>query len=109
GAEVVVGATTLAQQFGFAWASTQPGDNDYLTIENPGTMPATITISYYGPAGPIGPAITVSMGAHLRKTISLSDPSALGGAGPGRPQIGIIVSATPLVLVEKPTYSSNPA
>ena len=109
GAEVVVGATTLAQQFGFAWASTQPGDNDYLTIENPGTMPATITISYYGPVGPIGPAITVSMGAHLRKTVSLSDPAALGGAGPGRPQIGIIVSATQPVLVEKPTYSSNPA
>ena len=108
GAEDVVGAATLAQQFGFAWASTQPGDNDYLTIENPGAAPATITITYYGPAGPMGPSVTFSMGAHLRKTISVSDPAASGGAGPGQPQIGIIVSASQPVLVEKPTYSSNP-
>jgi hypothetical protein len=107
GAEDVVGATQLAQQFGFAWASTQPGDNDFLTIENPNPVPATITIRYFGPTGPIGTAFSFAMGAHLRKTINIGDPTTLGGVGPGQAKVGIILSASQPVQVEKPTYSSN--
>jgi len=107
GAEDVLGATQLAQAFGFAWASTRPGDHDFLTIENPNPAPATITIRYFGPNGPIGGAGTVSIDAHARQTIDLSDPT-VGGVGAGQGQVGIILDSTRPVLVEKPTYSSNP-
>jgi centrosomal CEP192-like protein/uncharacterized protein DUF5719 len=106
GAHDVVGATQLAQQFGFAWASTQAGDDDYLTIGNPTTSPATVTITYYGPSGQIGSAFTVSVGAHVRQTIQLWSPAS-GGVGPGQAQVGIILTASQPVQVEKPTYSSN--
>jgi hypothetical protein len=108
GAEDVVGATQLAQAFGFAWASTQTGDNDFLTIENPGTVAGTISIRYFGVNGPIGGAVPVSIAAHARKTINLSDPAA-GGVGAGQGQVGIILTTTQPIVVEKPTYSSNPA
>ena len=47
------------------------------------------------------------MAAHLRQTVKIWDPATLGGAGPGQPQIGIILAASEPVQVEKPTYSSN--
>jgi hypothetical protein len=109
GAHDVVGATGLAQQFGFAAASTLAGDDQYLTIENPGANPATVTIAYYGPNGQIGSTLSVSAAAHVRTTIRIWDPPALGGAGAGRSPLGVIITASRPVQVEKPTYSSNTA
>ncbi len=108
GATDVVGATQLATSFDFAWGSTLPGDDDYLTIGNPTPNPATLTITYYGAKGPITQAHTVSVGSHFRATVHLWDPPA-SGAGPGQAVVGIIITSTQPVQIEKPTYSSNAA
>ena len=54
GAHDVVGASNLATVFGFAFASTVAGCNDYLTIQNPNGVIANVTIEYETPAGKTG-------------------------------------------------------
>ena len=99
----VVGATSLGTLYGFAAASTLAGDNDYLTVLNPGAGAAHLTITYYTPGGAIAKAVTV--GANSRRTIGIFNGTE--GAGPGIANLGIVVSSDQPVLVEKPTYSAN--
>jgi hypothetical protein len=101
----VVGATSLGTLYGFAAASTVAGDNDYLTVLNPNTAVAHLTITYYTPGGPVARAVTV--GANSRHTIGIFNGAE--GAGPGIANLGIVVSSDQPVLVEKPTYSANPS
>ena len=103
GAHDVVGATTFHTLFGFAAASTLPGDNDYLTIQNANASPATVTISYYAPAGLQTRVLNVP--ANTRHTVLVFGSAE--GVGPGVSPLGIVVSSSLPVLVEKPTYSSN--
>ena len=105
GAHDVVGATALHTLFGFAAASTMPGDNDYLTIQNPNAAATTVTITYYAPAGT--QTRTISVPANTRHTVLVFGTAE--GVGPGIAPLGITVSSTEPVLVEKPTYSSNAA
>jgi hypothetical protein len=105
GAHVVVGSTGLSQSFAFGAASTVYGENDFLTIQNPATVAAGVTITYFTNTGPIQRKLTVD--ANTRKTIEIWDTTQ--GAGPGQDIIGITVQADQPVLVEKPAYSSNPA
>lgn len=106
GAHVVVGANGLGKLFGFAAASTLIGDDTYLTIQNPSaTATATITATYYANIGPITRNFTVA--PNSRKTVEVFKTQE--GAGPGYYPLGIVVSSDTPVLVEKPTYSSNPA
>jgi plastocyanin len=105
GAHIVVGATELGTLFGFAAASTLAGENDYLTIQNPGTMVANITITYLTPIGQVVKGFPVAAGT--RKTVEVFKTAE--GAGPGYSPLGIVVSSDQPVLVEKPTYSSNAA
>ncbi len=105
GAHVVVGATGLGTLFGFAAASTQAGENDYLTIQNPGAADARIVVTYYPDGSPIVRTFTVS--ARTRHTVEVFN--AVEGAGPGFGHLGIVVSSDQPVLVEKPTYNSTSA
>ena len=108
GAHVAVGATALSQLFGFAWASTVSGDNDYLTIQNPGSTSAQVAITYYATAGGQSRTFTTltSVAANSRKTVLVFQSDGVG-AGAGWSPLGIVVQADQGVLVEKPTYSSN--
>jgi hypothetical protein len=105
GAHVVVGANGLATLFGFSAVSTVAGENDYLTIQNPNTSVATVTITYYLPTGQV--MRTVPVAANSRHTVLIFQSAE--GVGAGTAQIGVVLSSTLPVLVEKPTYSSNPA
>ena len=107
GAHVVVGATGLAQLFGFAAGSTVSGENDFLTIQNPGNVAANITVTYYPPTGAtIGRTFAVAAGS--RHTVEVFAPTA-EGAGPGLAPLGMVVESDVPVLVEKPTYGSGSA
>jgi len=81
------------------------GENDYLTIQNPNTSVATVTITYYLPTGQV--MRTVPVAANSRHTVLIFQSAE--GVGAGTAQIGVVLSSTLPVLVEKPTYSSNPA
>ena len=105
GAHDVVGASSLATVFGFAFASTVAGCNDYLTIQNPNGVVANVTIDYDTPAGKITKHLTVL--ANIRHTVLVFSDNG-EGIGPGYAVLGIVVSSDQPVMVEKPTYSANP-
>ncbi len=103
GAHDVVGAIAFHSLFGFAAASTAAGENDYLTIQNANSAPATVTITYYAPGGPQTRTVTVP--ANTRHTVLVFGTGE--GVGAGVSPLGIVLSSTLPVLVEKPTYSSS--
>ena len=90
--------------FGFAFASTVAGCNDYLTIQNPNGVIANVTIEYETPAGKITKHLTVL--ANIRHTVLVFSDNG-EGIGPGYAVLGIVVSSDQPVMVEKPTYSAN--
>ena len=103
GAHDVVGATGLGRLFGYAYASTLAGDNDYLTIQNQGNTPANIVATYYTSVG--GKAQTFAVAPSSRHTVELF--SSMEGPGPGYYPLGIVIESDQPVLVEKPAYSRN--
>jgi hypothetical protein len=110
GAHVVVGANTLGSLFGFSASNTTGGENDFLTIQNTGGVPAIVNITYYDnlKGFPVNEVITVA--PNSRFTVPVFLPAFFGGGiGPGFPNLGIVVSSDQPILVEKPTYNSNPA
>jgi hypothetical protein len=106
GADVVVGATGLGTLFGFAAASTAAGDNDYLTIQNSGSIDANLTVDYYTASGKVSKTFKVL--ANSRHTVLVFSDNG-EGVGPGFSPLGIVISSDQPVLVEKPTYSANTA
>jgi virginiamycin B lyase len=116
GAHVVVGATGLGKLFGFAAASTLAGENDYLTIQNPGAMPAPVTITYYANSGPVQKSFTVPANSRVTVEVfrgdltnnpSCSPAAGTCGVGANVSPLGIVISAQQPILVEKPTYNST--
>ncbi|HEV2953483.1 MAG TPA: hypothetical protein VG015_05285, partial [Candidatus Dormibacteraeota bacterium] len=105
GADVVVGARVAAKLFDFAGATTRTGENDYLTVLNPGASAANLTITYYLTGSPSVKTMPVAAGSRL--TIQVFDPTQ--GVGTGVGLLGVTVSSDQPVLVEKPTYSSSPS
>jgi hypothetical protein len=104
GATDVLGATSLNTLFGFAALSTDPGHNDYLTLQNPGANAAAVTIDYYTAAGKTTRSLTVN--PNTRVTVQVFD--SMNGAGAGHPILGAVITSTNStpILVEKPTYST---
>jgi hypothetical protein len=100
-----VGATKLGTHFAFAVASTAAGENDYLTIQNPGTTAVQLNLTYY--MGTTSTTKTISVTAGSRHTVEVFKTEE--GAGPGFSSLGIVVNANQPILVEKPTYSANGA
>jgi len=102
GAHDAVGATALGTLFGFAAGSTLIGDTDFLTIQNPGTTDATVTITYYAGATPITKQVPVAKNTRVTERVGSDVPA-------GQATVGIVISSTQPILVEKPTYSANTA
>jgi len=109
GATVVVGSTTLSNLFGFASASTVPGENDFLTLQNPSkTLAANVHITYYTASRTVTGGVTVN--PNTRSTVPIfSDATLMGVLGSGGGVVGIVILSDQPILVEKPTYSSNAA
>jgi HYDIN/CFA65/VesB family protein/centrosomal CEP192-like protein len=102
GATVVVGSTGLSEVFGFAALSTAAGENDFLTIQNPGGSTAHVHITYYATGGTIERDVTV--GPNTRLTVEVFSQNQLG---PGHTPAGAVLSSDQPVLVEKPTYNAT--
>ena len=99
----MVGATGSGRLFGFAYASTLAGDNDYLTIQNQSNATANIVATYYTSVGLKVRNFVVAPSS--RHTVGLF--SSTEGPGPGFYPLGIVIESDQPVLVEKPTYSQN--
>jgi hypothetical protein len=110
GAHVVMGANSLQSAFGFSASNTTAGENDYLTVQNPGGTAASVNLTYYDNANgfPVNEVITVAPNSRFTVPVSLPAYNG-GGVGPGFSGLGIVVSSTQPILVEKPTYNSNSA
>jgi hypothetical protein len=102
GAHDIVGGP-LSTLFGFSALSTAPGDFDYLTVLNPGNSSASLSLNYYTSSGPV--TRTVTLAPHSRHTVEVFNGSE--GPGASTDPIGVVVSSSSPVLVEKPTYSTN--
>jgi hypothetical protein len=77
--------------FGFSHASTVAGENDHLAIQNPGSQPANVTITYYGASSQTVKAVGVE--GNSRVTVKLFDSA--NGVGPGQGETGIVLTSTP--------------
>jgi len=102
GATDVLGATSLGNVFWFASASTQPGENDYLTLQNPGQTAANVTVTYHTLSGVINRTLVIA--ATTRTTVALPDSGL--GIGPGFVAFWVQVLSDQPMMVEKPSYSS---
>ena len=106
GAHDVMGAPSFAKLFGFSALSTLTGENDYLTIQNPNSLAANITLTYYESAG--APIVkTFAVPANTRHTVLVFNTAE--GVGSGVSPLGVVVSSDLGVMVEKPTYNSTSA
>lgn len=103
GAHDAMGIASPSSVLGFAAASTLAGDSDFLTIANTNGFPVMVTITYYTSAAPVRRTFSVPNGT--RHTVQVWGTSE--GVGPGFGQVGITVTASDPVFVEKPTYSAS--
>jgi len=80
-----------------AEGSTQPGFQEYLTIQNPGNTDSNIGITYMFPGGTTqNQGLTVA--AHSRATINVNDV-----VGPDK-NVSVRVGSTKPVVIDRPMY-----
>ena len=94
-----VGATTPGTSFYFAEGHTGANFAEYLTLLNPGTGDAAVTITYSLPAGPL-PDVVMTVAAHSRATVSVND-----AIGPDK-DVAMHVASSQPILAERPLYFS---
>jgi hypothetical protein len=94
---VAPGAQSGAREWLFAEGTTRPGYQEYLTIANPSTAPASVEVTY--PGAP-GTSSQVSVPGGQRATIDVNR-----AVGSGR-DVGarVVVTAGPDVIAERPLY-----
>lgn len=93
----VIGSTHLSTSYYFADVPTGPNNNSYLTILNPNTVSATVTVTYYYAGNAVGSQNT-TVNANARGTIApgaISLPSA---------HLAALVTSNQPIMVERPTY-----
>src|SRR5207245_9505057 len=84
-----------------AEGTTLPGFNEYLTLENPGTDPAQVSLRYIPSSG--SPTVhQVAVAAKSRTTVEVFGRSQ--GVGPGVGGVSIEVKADQPIVAERPMY-----
>lgn len=102
GGHNVMAVASPRQRWYFAEGYTGPGFDEYLTILNPNTTAAPVTITYFlGSGGPIVKTITVP--AQQRYTVTVHDTRE--GVGPDQ-AVSALVETTNAggIVVERPMY-----
>ena len=98
GASDVMGAQYLGYDFQFAEGYTGTNFAEYLTLENPGTTTANVTVHYFVQGGGTTTE-TYQVGAHSRKTVFTNNVVNVGGAS-----FSMDVASDQLILAERPMY-----
>ncbi len=99
GGHDIVGANHLSTTLFFAEGYTAPNFDEWLTLENPGTALAQVTLTYYRNGGPT--AVTHhNVPAESRYTVFCN--ADLGDTAPS--EISLKVESTQPILAERPMY-----
>ena len=96
----VIGSTHLSTSYYFADVPTGANNNSYLTILNPNTASANVTVTYYSGGKAVG-SQTTTVNANARGTIA---PGAISLPGT---HFAAIVTSNQQIMVERPTYFSG--
>ncbi|MEW6554176.1 MAG: DUF5719 family protein [Actinomycetota bacterium] len=99
GGHCVIGAGETSQTWFFAEGYTGPGFDEYLCIQNPGSVDADVTITYY-PGGDGDPIVQVqpTVAANSRYTVYVNVDAGAGLS------ISAKVDADQPVICERPMY-----
>jgi len=97
GGDNTIGATSLANQWFFAEGYTGPGFEEWLSLQNPNSDVATVTITYtYRGGGSLVKTQTVP--ADSRESISVNEDVG------ANKEVSIKVDSTEPVVAERPVY-----
>jgi len=97
---ITVVSTTVSKTWYFAEGTTMTGFSEFLTLANPNSGPATVTVTYLlGSGQPVIKMYTVN--GNQRATINVGDP--MQGVGPGQAVSMVVTSNVPIVA-ERPMY-----
>ncbi|MEW6554174.1 MAG: YCF48-related protein [Actinomycetota bacterium] len=102
GGHCVAGATAFARTWFFAEGYTGTGFEDWICIQNPGNLPAEVTITYFTESGDPIVCKQPTIAAFSRFTAYVNGPD---NAGPGRTVSAMVTSDAP-VICERPMYFS---
>jgi len=98
GGSDVLGATTTAKTWYFAEGYTGPGFTEYITVLNPGTNPASLTLKFQTQEKGELVKTGLTVGPNSRATISAND--LLGGGY----QTSLQLESSQPVVAERPMY-----
>jgi translation initiation factor IF-1 len=103
GGHDVLGATAPAQSFYFAEGTTRPGFDPFLCIQNPGTAPADVKVTYMKGDGTTKEQ-TLTVAASSRSTIVVKD--LLGTGNDSAHDFSSKVECTngQQIIAERPMY-----
>ncbi len=98
---VAFGAHGAATQWYFAEGTTLPGFNEYLTLQNPGALPASVSLRYMDTYGTVtNKSLTVA--AQSRSTVEVFGTAL--GVGPGVTGVSTQISSSQPIVAERPMY-----
>lgn len=101
GGDVVMGAPALAKSYYFAEGTTQPGFEEYLTLQNPGNSPIQVNATYLLGSGQ-GSAVTRSYQVAARSRLTVFVPNEIGWGK----DASVELSSASDFLAERPMYFS---
>jgi hypothetical protein len=101
GGHCVIGADNMASEWFLAEGFTGTGFNQWICLQNPNEVEATVTITYYTQgAGALEP-VTVRVSPHARQTVMVND-----SAGHNL-QLSAGISSNVPIVVERPMYFNS--
>jgi len=95
------GANAAATQWNFAEGNTLVGFNEYLTLQNPGTAAANVTLKYFYDLGSASRSLTLN--PQSRQTVLVFDPAHYG-IGAGYVGVSVQVTSDQPIVAERPMY-----
>ena len=95
------GVNAAAKQWNFAEGTTLKGFHEYLTLQNPGTTPANVTLNYVDTNATMTNK-PVQVPPQSRLTVAVFD--AANGVGPGVGGVSVTVNSDVPIVAERPMY-----
>ena len=95
------GANAASRQWSFAEGNTLAGFNEYLTLQNPGTSSANVTLKYQYDLGTA--TRTLTLNPQSRQTVLVFD-TAHYGIGAGYVGVSVLVTSDQPIVAERPMY-----
>ena len=95
------GANRAGLRWDFAEGTTLGGFDEFLTVANPGTLAAHVSLGFMDGSGVITTRMLV-VGGTTRSTVLVNDPSS--GIGPGVTGVSVEVTSDQPIVAERPMY-----